>query len=86
MDFSYLVDNIIKRYMPELDEDGCSDARDIVFDGINNDLQYAYCCGLSRNTEIEKSVQLELEERAAVEKLAKENHMRLKEYESGWGY
>ena len=98
MDFTFLVDNIIKKYMTNLDEKGYEEPRKIVFDGLYNDLQYIYRCGqLSRNTELEKSVQLELEDvmrvairspdgRAAVEKLAEKNHMRLKEYESGWGY
>ena len=102
MDFTFLVQNIITKYMTNLDEKGYEEPRKIVFDGLYNDLQYVYRCGqLSRDTGVKQELKQEIKEdleevmqvairspdgRDAVEKLAKENHMRLKEYESGWGY
>ena len=60
MDFTFLVQNIITKYMTNLDEKGYEEPRKIVFDGLYNDLQYVYRCGqLSINTGIKQDLKPE---------------------------
>ncbi len=52
MDFTEIVNDIIRRYMPELDEEGYNDPRDIVSRGLTEDLQYAYNCGINKGKQL----------------------------------